>query len=64
MKFRPDSSIEVRPFYNPLVKRIVGKSDIYDLKIQLDVNVEIYPMETDKVRKNDLTPQGLLLQSC
>ena len=32
-----------------IVKRIVGKSDIYDLTIELDVNTDIYPIEKDKV---------------
>lgn len=31
------------------MRRVEGKSDIYDLQVDLDVNTEIYPIEKEKV---------------
>lgn len=44
-----------------IVKRIEGKSEIYDLKIELDVNTDIYPIYKDKVHQYILNSLELLL---
>ena len=31
------------------VRRIEGKTDIYDLQVELDVNVDVYPIDKEKV---------------
>lgn len=39
----------IRVGYPHPVKRVSGKSDIYDLQIELDVNTDIYPVEKENV---------------